>query len=61
MATKPEKEVASGERIVSAKSHIQLITSGQMTTQKQLTSIFTIPVATRLDKMVAYGKESLTS
>lgn len=61
MAIKPEKEVASGERIVSEKSHIQLITSGQMTTQKQLTSIFTIPVATRLDKMVAYGKESLTS
>ena len=61
MATKLDREVASDEKMLLAKLHIPLVghvgTSGHMTNKKCSISILTRPVATKLDRMVAYDKK----
>ena len=60
--TKLDREVASNKMILSTKPHNKTVdhadTSGHMTTKKRI-SISARPMATKLDKMVAYDKEPL--
>ena len=59
MAAKLDRKVAPDEKMLSTKPHY-LNTSGRMTNKKRYISIFTRPVATKLDKIVTYDKDPQT-
>ena len=59
MTTKLDRDAASDEKMLSSKSHDPLITWIDQATWKnpRYISIFTRPMATKVDRMRAYDKE----